>query len=321
MARAIRLAAPPLAVLLVVGLVVGVLLSSGKSSSHHHAGTSATGASGQQAAATLDRVAGASTDAAHPSGGASGSGTGGTTASGGSAANGSSTAGQPDSVTGSTGDGTTKGAHGGVGSPTRNAGTAATAAPGAASASTPSSPGGAPAVTSDGKLAGGSSETGPWATTSVLGPEVEPNITAATITFTVPLARPLREGLVAYVNEAEAKKPGSQRAASIREACGDGGTVQAPTAQPGHLCVYAGIEDFRDRNASGGVPTHAVNGGQVPFVDAEFVAIMNRFRSEGADRTGATVAFGVPDLRSSAEEAANAYPHIVANGSWAVSAP
>ena len=321
MARAIRLAAPPLAVLLIVGVVVGVLLSSGKSSSHHHGGTSATGASAPQAEATLDRVGGASADAAHPRGDASGSGTGGTTASDGSSASGSSTAGHPDSGAGGTGDGTTGDGHGGVGSPTRNAGTAATPAPGAASSGTPSSPGGAPAVTADGKLASGSSETGAWATTSVLGPEIEPNVTAATITFAVPLARPIPEGRVVYVNEAEAKKPGSQRALSIREACGEGGTVQAPTAQPGHLCVYAGLEDLRDRDPSGGVPTHAVGGAQVPFVDAEFFAIMNRHRSEGADRTGATVAFGVPDLRSSAEEAADAYPHIIANGSWAVSAP
>ncbi len=318
MARAIRLAAPPLAVLLVGGVVVGVLLSSGKSSSRHaHAGSSPGGATGQQATAT-DAGGDGATDVAHASGPAHGSGA--TAAGSGSTGGGSSTGGTSSSGAGGKGGGTTTKGHDGIGSPAANAGAAPTGTPGN-SKSTAASGGGTPQLASDGTLASTSSETGTWGTVSVLGPELEPTLTTATITFAAPLALGIPERRVIYIKEAEAKKAGTQRSLPIREACGSSGTLQAPTALPGHLCVYAGVEDLRDRDSSGGIPTQDENGKQVPFVDAEYLAILNSHRAPGASRTGATVAFGVPLGRTSAEEAAHAYPHIIANGSWAVSAP
>lgn len=318
MARAIRLAAPPLAVLLVGGVVVGVLLSSGKSSPRHaHAGSPPGGATGQQAAGT--QAGGGATDVAHAGGPANGRR--GTSASSGSTGGGSSTGGTSTAGAGSKDGGTTTKGHDGVGSPAANAGAAPNGTAGNSKPSASNSAASAPAVASDGALASTSTETGKWSTTSVLGPELEPNLTTATITFSVPLAHALPESGVVYVREAEAQKPGTQRILPIREACGERGTVQAPTAEPGHLCVYAGVEDLRDRDPSGGVPTHDVNGAQVPFVDAEYLAILNRNTTPGANRTGANVAFGVPLVRTPAEEAAHAYAHIVASGSWAVSAP
>jgi hypothetical protein len=167
-------------------------------------------------------------------------------------------------------------------------------------------------------LESGQSESGTWATESTLPTEMEPHLTTAQIAFPVPLKRYLGEEGVQYVDAAEAAKPGSERSAVIRERCGTSGTVEHPTALPGHLCVYAESEDFRDRTSSGAVPLDAHG---APFVDAEFVAIVNHNGSERADRTGARVAFGVPDIRTPEEEAKGAYPHIVARGSWAVTAP
>jgi hypothetical protein len=139
------------------------------------------------------------------------------------------------------------------------------------------------------------------------------------IVFPVPLAKELREEYVTYVPEKEARKPGSQRSAAIKAACGETGTLGAPTAKPGHLCAYGELEDFRDRTLSGGIPTH--HGTSTPFVDGEFMGIVNHFPSPGADATGARVAFGVLDIRTPEEEAEGAYPHIIARGSWAVTAP
>jgi hypothetical protein len=130
---------------------------------------------------------------------------------------------------------------------------------------------------------------------------------------------------VIYLSQAETKEAGSLRSSQVRAACGDSGTLETPTAMPGYLCVYAGLEDFRDRNPSGGVPTHDVHGRQVPFIDAEFVGIIDpsypNFATPGTDRTGAAVAFGVPDIRTAEEEAKDAFAHITASGTWAVTAP
>ena len=182
-----------------------------------------------------------------------------------------------------------------------------------------------PASTPDGTLASNHSETGSWAVTSSLGPELEGYTTRAMISFSPPLAHRIGEEEVTYVSQAETKKAGSLRSSRIRAACGDTGTLETPTALPGYLCVYAGLEDFRDRNPSGGVPTHEVHGMEVPFVDAEFVGIVNPsytdFATPGSNRTGAAVAFGVPKIRTAEEEANDAFAHITASGTWAVTAP
>jgi hypothetical protein len=175
---------------------------------------------------------------------------------------------------------------------------------------------------SNGALASGHTETGEWATESVLGVEIEPTLTVATISFAAPLRHPLNQEHVVFVKESEVKKAGTARKAAIRAACGDGGTVDAPTAMPGYLCVYARLEDFRDRTRSGGIPTHIVNGKEVPFVDAHFLTILRGLTKEpGGDKTGARVAFAVPDVRTAKEEAVGAYPHLIARGTWAVTAP
>jgi hypothetical protein len=161
----------------------------------------------------------------------------------------------------------------------------------------------------NGTLAGTHSESGTWSTESPLETELEPWVTAATITLPTPLSHPLYKPEVTYIPLAEASKAGTQRSAATKAACGESGTVRVPTAKPGHLCVYAGAEDFSDRN-------HA--GRRMPFVDAEFFAIIKSDGETGADTKGFRIAFGVPNIRTAAEKASDAYPHIVASGSWAL---
>ncbi len=308
MARGIRLAAPPLAVLVVVGVVLAVVLSGGKSSAPRHREPSASATGGEG----LTTQGGVETKAATRATGVSGkSAAGAASAANG---NGGTPAGGANAGAPATGQK-------GVSHPTRKSVTGPAGSPGGSPSLDANGAGGSPVVTAEGKLASNSSETGTWSTVSVLGPELEPTLTTAKITFPVALAHVIPEGRVIFINEAETIKPGRQRSLPIREACGESGTLDAPTAQPGHLCVYAGVEDLRDRNAAGGVPTHEVHGTQTPFIDAEFIAIENRNLSPGTDRTGASVAFGVPAARNSEEEADHAYPHIIANGTWAVSAP
>jgi hypothetical protein len=192
---------------------------------------------------------------------------------------------------------------------------------GAGSSQPTGAPGGSgvPGATPTGVLAATQTETGTWSVDSgskVL--EVEPQITAATITFPTPLAHPLGEPAVMYVSEAEAKKPGSARSPSVKAACGESGTVSSPKALTGHLCVYAASEDFRDHTSSGAIGTRSDG---KPFTDGQFDAIINGQETMGVDKTGARVAFGVPAIRSPEEEARGAFPHIAANGSWAVTAP
>ena len=308
MGRAIRLGAPALAVLLLAGAVLLVVLLSNDKSSRH-GGSAIAGGAGRpadtsgatKAAETADASRGGpgkagSTSAAAPGG--AGTSNGGTPAASGT---------RPGGSTQTTGAGV-RGVVPGSGNST---GTTGLAAP---STTTP-----------DGTLASNRSETGSWAVTSSLGPELEGFTTRAMISFSPPLAHRLGEEEVTYVSEAETKKAGSLRSSKIRAACGDTGTLETPTAMPGHLCVYAGLEDFRDRNPSGGVPTHDVHGKQVPFIDAEFFAIVNPsytdFATAGTNRTGAGVAFGVPDIRTAEEEAHDAFAHITASGTWAVTAP
>lgn len=317
-----------LVVLLIGGVVAGVIISnSGSKSSNcpgEGAGTSSAQASehckhGDTAVADQGSGSGGTIGAPEGRGASGATGTDGSHAARGVAGS-SAAAADAGSAAGGSGSG------GGQAN-----GNGGTAAGGAAGSGTAAGGSGAPGA-SDGAgtpnashqtagavvLASGQSETGIWSATSKLPTELEPTLTTATIVFPIPLPEVLYEGQAVYVNETEAKKPGSSRSAAIKAACGESGTVAAPTAKPGHLCVYSAQEDFTDRTPSGGVPTHNVHGAIVPFKDGEYVAIINHRDTERVDRTGARVAFGVPDIRTEEEERANAFPHIAAHGSWAV---
>jgi hypothetical protein len=326
--RNIKVLAPPLALVVIVGTVVAVLLATSGSSS---AGCSKAVTSGLRPARPGEHCPHASTALA---GGVTGRPGSTDAAEGASGATGSHRAGHGSGVSGAantsgTGGttGGTPGAAGGTSSPNHSdpgthTGKAHNGASGLAGSSQPTSaPGGSgvPGATPTGVLAVHQTETGTWSVdsgTKVL--EVEPQITGATITFPTPLPRPLGEPSVMYVNEAEAKKPGSARSSAIKTACGESGTVSSPTALTGYLCVYSASEDFRSHDTSGGIPTKSDG---KPFVDGQFDAIINSEETPGADKTGARVAFGVPAIRSTEEEGRGAFPHIAAHGSWAVTAP
>ncbi|MDE3069398.1 MAG: hypothetical protein KGJ43_01580 [Acidobacteriota bacterium] len=314
--RAIKIAAPSVGLVL-IAVVLAVVLTSGGGSKKGACRSGQGACQGGASASASQAAGGAGAIGAREgaTGGGAAKGTSGASAAG--SAPGASKSGGSGSSTG----GTRAGSPGGAGGSGQVAGASANGAAGGG-AIIPTTPANTPGlVTSGGWLASGHSESGSWTVTSVLGTKMEPNVTAATITFPVPLRRPMREGHAVYVNEAEARKPGSARSAAIRAACGESGTLERPTAKPGYLCVYSAAEDLRDRTSSGAVPTHEVGGKVVPFVDAEYFAILNRNDSEGVNKTGARVAFGIPDIRTTEEEAGGAWPHMEAHGTWVVTAP
>jgi hypothetical protein len=315
--RAIKLGAPPLVVLLVVASLLVVFLSGHKASVGRHGPLPFAEGLG-----AIPRTTGASTTPQTAQGTRDHRDTAGLTgASTGEGAQ-SSNGGTPAGHSGAGNQQRTPGTSTGIGAaPSSTASVGATSTGSGSTASVGATSAGS---TANGTLESGRSETGSWSATSSLGPELEPTVTEGIISFPTPLAHQLGEEEVIYISEAETAKAGPRRSASIRAACGDSGTLQAPTANPGYLCVYVALEDFRDRNPSGGVPTHDVHGVQRPFIDAELVAIAKpnkRYTTPGASRTGAAVAFGVPDIRTEEEESANAYAHITAHGTWAVTAP
>jgi hypothetical protein len=322
--RNIRVLAPPLALVVIVGTVVAVLLATSGSSSPGCSKAVMAGLrparAGEHCPHTPAALAGGLTG--HPGSTDAVEGTTGTTGSH-KAGHGSGVSGTADT----SGTGGTPGAAGGTSSPTHpdpgtHTGKGHKGTNGLAGSSQPSggaAGSGSGAATPTGVLAVNHTETGTWSVDSgskVL--EVEPQITAATITFSTPLPHGLGEPSVVYINEAEAKKPGSARKPAIRVACGESGTVSSPTALTGNLCVYAASEDFRSRDSSGGIPTRSDGR---PFTDGQFDAIINGQETPGADKAGARVAFGVPAIRSEEEERRGAFPHIAAHGSWAVTAP
>jgi hypothetical protein len=339
--RAIRIAIPPLAVLAVAGVVLGLLLSGGGSKARGCPGGTAAGGAGGRGRCSPSASALAASVPSGPTAGA----TGANGSAGGSAGKGRAEgagAGGPLNVTGallatggtpaSGGGGSTPGGHApGTGSGRGSGGSSGSshasgagsaggshASGGAAAGAGAAGAGAAPQTAAGGWLASGHSETGTWSAESTVPTEMEPHLTTGAISFAPPLERYLTETHVRFVDAAEARKPGSLRSAAIKAACGESGTVEHPTATPGYLCVYSAAEDFRDRTSSGGVPVDRK--GQ-PFVDAEFVAIVKKNGSEGANKTGARVGFGVLDIRTPEEEAKGAYPHIAAHGTWAVTAP
>ena len=332
MKRAIKLGAPPLVVLLVVASLLVVFLSGHKASAGNCSGTSKGGPEATQrcrhglllvtgGVGATPRTTGSSTAPQSARATRDHRDTAGITGASIGAGAQSSNGGTPAGHSGAGNQQRTPGTSTGIGAaPNSTASVGVTSTGSGSKASVGAT---SPGSTAKSTLESGRSETGSWSATSSLGPELEPNVTEGTISFPTPLRHGLGEEEVIYINEAETAKTGPRRSTRIRAACGDGGTLQAPTANPGYLCVYVALEDFRDRNPSGGVPTHDVHGVQTPFIDAEFYAIakLKPYVTSGVSRTGAAVDFGVPDIRTEEEESADAYAHITAHGTWAVTAP
>jgi hypothetical protein len=161
-------------------------------------------------------------------------------------------------------------------------------------------------------LSAGHSEIGLWAASSASEPLVYPAATAAMIVFPVPLAAPLGEEGVQFVDRAETVKAGTARSTTIKTRCGTAGTLAHPTAEPGFLCVYAGLEQLYDLHVDGEPEEGARNGG--------LHAIDNVFASPGAVITGASILFTVQHTRNEEEEELELFPNIRVQGTWAVSA-
>jgi hypothetical protein len=183
----------------------------------------------------------------------------------------------PQGATGTKGEPGTPGAPGGKGE-TGPAGT-----PGKEGAPGKEGKEGSP-WTAGGTLPSGKTETGTWAVhlTEVKGS----NEAVDTISFPIPVnIAEAERGQGVFITEAEA--------GSGREGCT--GTVEAPTAPAGKLCVYTQSEKFKGLT---GIPD-----GHITF-DEEF----------GFGRPGAYLKFSVAEREGILGEA-------VAEGSWAVTAP
>ena len=153
----------------------------------------------------------------------------------------------------------------------------------------------------------GQTETGFWAASSGEVAKLPPALTTATISFPVPIAGQLNEEHVVYIPRAQAIKKGSEREAKYKTACGETGTIEHPTANPGYLCVYAGVEEFKNRTPTGEVGENS---------DGRFLGIVSQIGGGGASRFGAQIQFEVKELIET-EETAN----IRAQGTWAVTNP
>lgn len=134
-------------------------------------------------------------------------------------------------------------------------------------------------------LPSGKTETGTWSYALPAGETFPPS--SAPISFSIPLATPLKSEHVHYVKREEEPQP---------EACQ--GTVEEPTATKGNLCVYeqrsAGLNESPELSEYQRVPTPPTG---------------NDFEPAGAGVSGALIFF-IP----AQNEAASAW------GSWAVTA-
>lgn len=214
----------------------------------------------------------------------------------------------PTGVTGATGATGPKGPTGGEGA------SGAEGAPGPSSAGPagpagttgPNGPTGAtgsagPAV--PGALPSGHSETGLWMVSNSAEAVEPPTFTGTTINFPVPLASPLSAERVAFLTAAETAKEASERngligGSAVTNGSACKGRLEEPTAEPGYLCVYTGVE-VRNGYTLAGI-TSGISG-------------TSGTGKPGAARTGALIAFEAEKLSRTAK--------VAVQGSWAVQAP
>jgi hypothetical protein len=178
-------------------------------------------------------------------------------------------------------------------------------------------------------LAPGKSERGFWAASSGEVPEVFPALVSSKVSFPIPLGEPLGEENIQLVNKTETGKAGTARSTTIKTRCGTTGTLAHPTAEPGYLCVYTGVESLKDIVELGAQAHEEAEEPREPLEapasagatkNGKSLGILNGFGSPGAQDDGATVAFEVEHVRNEEEEANQEYPNIVVSGSWAVTA-
>jgi hypothetical protein len=135
----------------------------------------------------------------------------------------------------------------------------------------------------------------------------------------VPLVEPLSEDNIVFISAAEtAEEPGKRSAKKVKPYCGSTGTLAHPTAEPGYLCVYTGVEELHPIRVEGENLGATVS--ELP-VSSKFVAVGEIYGSPGATQFGGAVEFQRKEDRTEEEEAEGAEPTIRAQGTWAVTAP
>jgi hypothetical protein len=140
------------------------------------------------------------------------------------------------------------------------------------------------------KLPSGKTEMGAWAMTVTDPPNAEVFVKPYTsISFTIPLKSPGGVESTAVLNQKETEEGSGARGCT--------GTVEAPTAPPGKLCVYTRFEEAV--NTSGG-----------PFVAEGPELLGEKYGVSGVILSG-------PKLEPTVTGSAS----LEAFGSWAVTAP
>jgi hypothetical protein len=140
---------------------------------------------------------------------------------------------------------------------------------------------------------------GAWIAASPQG-ALPPGYTLGPISFPTRLAGGLDEEHAVYLNKAQTAQAATERSLTIKEACGEHGTLEAPEANAGFLCVYTGVEELQVASFHGIThPSAAATG----------------TGEKGASTTGAAVAYEVKELPLEPGE-----PFVRAQGTWAVKA-
>jgi hypothetical protein len=96
-----------------------------------------------------------------------------------------------------------------------------------------------------GALASGQSESGVWAASSSSEPKVRPRLTIGAIAFTVPDSTKLTGEHTIFLDKAETALSPSSRSGPCK------GTLEAPSAPSGYLCVYTGVEELENATEHG----------------------------------------------------------------------
>jgi hypothetical protein len=129
----------------------------------------------------------------------------------------------------------------------------------------------------------GKTERGFYATAAPESAELA-HLTTANITFPIPTTAAVKPANAIYVNKEG--KAFNAEGASAEGVCT--GTVAAPTAPSGDLCIYAGVENLKLETYHG---------------------IENRLDSPGTQKQGALLAFEVTETGEAS---------VKASGTWAV---
>jgi hypothetical protein len=157
---------------------------------------------------------------------------------------------------------------------------------------------------------------------------VQPSLAVGVIAFPIPL-RTVNEVTttnVEWLTTRETTESPGSRPLAARRACGLTGTIEHPTAEPGHLCIYTGVEQIEDifkpgaeAGPEGTVDPDAET--RCPSDVARHGVVEQELSDTALGGTGAEVTYEVVHVpNGECEEEREQLPSIRASGTWAVTA-